>query len=64
MISFSFQFAQKKFHAETVNTSCVKECENSDPNHSYIYTTSIGLGTVIYPNTHIDEDSALAKTVS
>jgi bifunctional UDP-N-acetylglucosamine pyrophosphorylase/glucosamine-1-phosphate N-acetyltransferase len=35
-----------------------------DMSHSYIYTEDIGVGSIIYPNVHIDSDCKIGKNVT
>lgn len=35
-----------------------------DPSHTYIYSKNVGIGSVIYPNVHIDETSTIGKNVT
>lgn len=35
-----------------------------DPSHTYVYTENIGKGSVLYPNSYIDEESKIGQNVT
>jgi bifunctional UDP-N-acetylglucosamine pyrophosphorylase/glucosamine-1-phosphate N-acetyltransferase len=35
-----------------------------DPTHTYIYSSEVGIGSIIYPNVHIDDRSKIGKNVT
>jgi bifunctional UDP-N-acetylglucosamine pyrophosphorylase/glucosamine-1-phosphate N-acetyltransferase len=56
--------AERSLIARIIKTHLVNGVRILDPSHTYIHTKNIGIGSVIYPNVHIDETSKIGSNVT
>jgi bifunctional UDP-N-acetylglucosamine pyrophosphorylase/glucosamine-1-phosphate N-acetyltransferase len=61
---FQLSVADRKLRNRNMKNLLAEGVRVLDMSHSYIYTEKIGVGSVIYPNVHIDVDCKIGKNVT
>lgn len=56
--------ADQKLRSRNAKQLMINGVRFIDPNHSYVYSSSVGEGSVLYPNVHIDSDSIIGENVT
>lgn len=61
---YQLSVADKYYRNRNMRNLLIEGVRILDMSHSYIYTEQIGVGSVIYPNVHIDVDCKIGKNVT
>jgi bifunctional UDP-N-acetylglucosamine pyrophosphorylase/glucosamine-1-phosphate N-acetyltransferase len=61
---YQLSVADKYYRNTKMRNLLIEGVRILDMSHSYIYTEEIGVGSIIYPNVHIDVDCKIGKNVT
>lgn len=61
---YQLSVADRKLRKRNARLLMVYGVRFIDPSHSYVYSSKIGEGSVLYPNVHIDSESIIGENVT